>query len=157
MNNELIRNKKELEKKTGDIYYKINKIENLLKKSAGKFKSEESLQALKEISEYLKLKQEEEKALSQKFDECKRQIIASCKHEILISNYNQEICMICGRLVCSDKTAPEYYLVETNYRNEIYSIINKIAEEDKDIMDVFEDYITKSKMLEKVRIYRRTR
>ncbi len=156
MNNELLVKREELYKKFRKIQTMQN-IKDFLVKYEKEFTSEESKMAIERIKQFLVLKEKEEQSLEIEKIELKKQIVASCKHEIVRKNYDQAICLICGHWdFINEINYSHYFLEDLMYPEEekIYEIIYKIATNNQDVFEVFEDYLNEIE-LNKVKVYYR--
>ncbi len=156
MNNELIVKREELYKKFRKEQT-IQNIKDFLVKYEKEFSSVESKKAIERIKQFLALKEKEEQSLEIEKIDLKKQIMISCKHEILKKNYDQAICLICGHWdFINEISYRHYFLEDLMYPEEekIYEIIYKIAINGQDVFEVFEDYLSEIE-LDKVKVYYR--
>lgn len=156
MNNELLVKREELHKKfmkTLTMQY----IKDFLVKYEKEFSLAESKKAIERIKQFVVLKEKEEQSLEIEKIELEKQIMTSCKHEIVKKNYDQAICLICGHWdFINEIRYKHYFLEDLMYPEEekIYEIIYKIAINCQDVFEVFEDYLSEIE-LDKVKVYYR--
>lgn len=154
MNNELLVKREELYKKTRKCQV-VDRIKDFLDKYEKEFTSVNSKEAIKRIKQFLIQKEEENQTLEIERIILKKEIMATCKHEIVKKNYDQAICLICGQWdFINEINYSHYFFEDLMYpeEEEIYEIISKIAINNQDVFEVFEDYLDKIE-LNKAKVY----
>lgn len=156
MNNELLTKRYQLFGKLDDCHV-IDRINKFLEKYEKEFTTEQSKEAISRIKNYLSTKVKEKNNLDLQKENIRSEIKATCKHEILTKNYDQAICLICGHWdFIKEINYDHFFFEDLMYPEEryIYEIIYKIAINDEDIFEVFEDYVD-SIELNKAKVYKR--
>lgn len=135
----------------------LMKLESFLSNHKDKFDSVSAIDAINKIEQYLLILNKDYELLLNKYQENEKIIMNNCKHEILNDNHNQYVCLMCGKDFIDDVINFEHYVVnvktECNY-NLLIKTIENIIMDDKNIMEVLEDYLLKVD-LEDIKIYRR--
>lgn len=158
MNNKLITQRYDLQMALREEYF-IKNIEEFVIENSHLFENAESLVALNKIREYLSTRKIFFDSVKEQLNITKKEISACCQHEVLKKNYDQAICLICGHWdFIKDVQYNHFFIEDTDFYSEsnIIEIINRIAINNQNIFDVFEDYIAESKE-NKMKIYRRVR
>ena len=166
MNNKLIADIYINEKRKDLLCKVVPELEGLINNSS-KFTKKESIKALSIIKERLILLQEELKNSYVIAKKMRRELDECCTHEVLIKKSNYYECAICGECFGLENIDFNTFLVEcleTDYYlyNIILSdIIGKIAMNEEDFFEVFEDMLyeryKEHNDLDNLLVYRRSR
>ncbi len=159
MNNKLIAEIERHKERQYVLSKVVPEIKSLLKKSSI-FTKEESITALKKIKQHLIILEEEYKNRFVTAKRMRKELYDSCTHDILTKNANWYECFICRDRFILDDIDFNCFLIESLEENPmLYSIIshiiNEIATNDEDIMEVFEDRLYSKN--DNLLIYRRSR
>lgn len=156
MNNELLVKQYTLFEKLNNRHV-IEKINSFLEKYETEFTTEQSKEAISRIKEFVNGKVKEQTSLELEKEKIRNEIRTTCKHEILRKNYDQAVCLICGHWdFIKEVNYNHFFFEELMYpeENYIYEIIYKIAINDENVFEVFEDYIDNIE-LNKAKVYKR--
>jgi hypothetical protein len=157
MNNGLFVKSKELSVQIKNCGYDVHMIQIFIDNYGPLFQEETSKEALIKIKEYLRLQKTKIGKLRRKENNVRKKIEASCNHEILRENNDQAICMLCGKWFWTKEVSFKHiFIVGDGGFYNIYNIICTIAENDEDILDVFENYCASNvDKLDGFRVYNR--
>jgi len=155
MNNDLMKKRYELYKELHMIEINLNDLEKIMK-SEKIFLEPESIIALDKIKKYITNTKNRKQQVCDELGVVEKEIRDTCKHELLKTNYDQCICMLCNKWFFANKVNFEHILLENmEYdSHEINNILKEIIYSDEQILDTFIER-TSQKELHKVRIYRR--
>lgn len=165
MNNKLIADIERNRQRNYLLGYVVPELERLVK-SSSTFTKKESIEALSIIKERLILLQEELKNSYVATKKMRWELRQACTHEVLIKRDNCYECAICGECFMLDGINFNCFLVDSlegraNLYYIISCVINKIAIQDEDIFDVFEDKLYKKYKeyddIDNLLVYRRSR
>lgn len=152
--------------KDGELTSIIHSLYKFLQEYENCFTKKESIEALKNIKQYLKEKENEIKNLEIEYKKTRMELNKNCKHEVLIDSNNRLTCSSNKNFTCSichksfNLKDIDFHciILEKDVRissyfpdDDIGEIIYQIFSKDEDIMEVFENYVD----CEKIRIYRR--
>jgi len=154
MNNGLLIKREELYKKARKCQV-VDSINDFLTKYEKEFTSGNSIEAIKRIKQFLVQKEKENQTLEIERIALEKEIMSTCKHEIVKKNYDQAICLICGHWdFINEINYSHYFFEDLMYpeEGEIYEIISKIAINNQNVFEVFEEYLDQIE-LNKAKVY----
>lgn len=99
MNNELFKERNELEKKLYELNRFMELTDTFLKKKTQYYTYPESLVALKAIKAIVNQKDEEYNRLYSRYQIVKKSLVDSCHHEIIFQDELNAFCAICRTLI----------------------------------------------------------
>jgi len=100
MNKEIIEFRMQQENLQQEIYKisaMVHDIEEFLKKDGIHFKKKESLQTLKKIGDYCKIKSQEKCEMIKRYKDRLNDIQQKCEHEIIFNSCGNHQCLICNK------------------------------------------------------------
>lgn len=118
MNKELIDARQKLlknEQSYFELLYSYEKLKKFLDNCEVCFKKEESLESLKKINNYLKLKSAEIKELEKEAHSLKVIIYSTCEHDILITENDIFSCPICRREYINKDNDNTKFVIKYSY------------------------------------------
>lgn len=99
MNQELLKERIELETTINELNHFIRVTDDFLRKKTEYYTYPESIEALKSIRTILTTKQEECKKLSERHHIVKKSLVEACNHEIIFGDELNTFCAICKTLI----------------------------------------------------------
>lgn len=159
MNKELYIKERELFEKVSSIYSTIYRLREFLNKNEKKFRDEKSILALKEIKEALTELKEKYDEANKKYKLLERELILSCKHELVIKDGYNFVCPICERSFGNE--FPDDALlgidVSKDYKtsDRINNTFKEVVYSDRDLIETFLDLLDEIQYDSDIKIYRR--
>lgn len=163
MNKELYIKREEQLKKLRELSFLVHTLEKFLEKNEKNFKKEESIEALKRIKEYFKLKEDEYCECDKEYWELYDQLRFTCKHEVAIRYFNSSYyqCLICGNNLDYCDKLPEKALISIDTADDykvadiIEDIFKEVVHSDKDLMETISEAIEEMQYEKNIKVYRR--
>ena len=162
MGKKLYKELRELRKQNEEKYIKFSRLRGFLNDYKRFFKEEKSLEAIKEIEEFVERLRNELREEFNKADLMERNLHKSCEHEVLIKWKKDHgyTCFLCGRGFNTDNPKVKNAsllidnLKEDNYKDVMQGLRDELIDNDQDIV---EGVIEKIRVINdgKVLIYRR--
>lgn len=159
MNKELYIKERELLEKVRSLYSTFNSLREFLNKNEKKFINKKSILALQEIKEYLIILKEQLNKEDKNYKSLQRELISSCKHELVIKDGYNFVCPICesffGNIIPDDTLLAIDVSKDYKASSKINSTLKEVVYSDKDLIETFLELLEEIQYENDIRIYRR--
>ena len=164
MNKELYIKKENTIKRERQIFCDVSILKEFLKDNEKNFKEIDSINALKNIKNYLVKKQQELKETEKLEEKLTKELSSSCKHEIAIKDSRHTYgyyCLICKHFLTNDDNIiPNNALISIDAKEDyqaFYIIENTFKEivcNDKDLIETISELVENMQYDRNIKVYR---